>query len=144
MPFGEHINLCRSFTIKTLLDKIGGTIEDRTEDFLSDSVFSKYYLTSEFLAEKFDKKPFSIFHLNIASLSAHIDDLRNLLDLLGHPFHVLGISETKIKENVEPLVDISLDGYEFIQIPTKSSFGGVGIYIRNEAIKSGTIFEIYL
>ena len=132
LQFGDHIQLSPSFTIKTLLDKIGGTIETRNLNFLSDTVFSKYYTPSEFLASKFDRDKFSIFHLNIASLSAHIDDLRNLLDLLGHHFQIIGITETKIRESIDPSVNIDIDGYEFKHTPTKSYFGGAGIYIRKD------------
>ena len=129
LPFGDHIQLSPSFTIKTLLDKIGGTIETRNLDFLSDTVCSKYYTPSEFLASKFDVSQFSIFHLNIASLNAHVDDLRNLLDLLGHPFQIIGLTETKIRESIDPTVKIDIEGYEFKHTPTKSYFGGAGIYI---------------
>ena len=132
LPFGDHIQLSPSFTIKTLLDKIGGTIETRNLDFLSDTVSSKYYTPSEFLASKFDRDKFSIFHLNIASINAHIDDLRILLDLLGHSFKIIGITETKIRESVEPTVNIDIEGYEFKHTPTKSHFGGAGIYIRKD------------
>ena len=86
--------------------------------------------------------------MNIASLSAHIDDLKWLLDTLGHKFDIVGISETKIRESNEPLINIKLPGYEFIQIPTKSHFGGVVFFIKediNYKIRhdlSKSIFEV--
>ena len=107
ITFGENITLTPSFTIGSLLEKIPGTFSDKNEDYLSDSVESKYYTPSEFLASKF-KHSFSILHINIASLSAHIDDLKELLDKLGNKFDILGISETKVLEESEPLGNISL------------------------------------
>ena len=130
LPFGDHVNLTPSFTIKSLIEKIPGTFNDSTEDYLSDSVSSKYYTPSDFISSKFTTASFSIFHMNIASLSAHVDDLKWLLDTLDHKFDIIGISETKIRESIEPLSDIKVPGYEFIQTPTKTSFGGVGLFIK--------------
>ena len=121
-----------SFTIQTLLDKMPGNRDEQTDDFLSDTILSKYYSSSEFLKAKFPKHPFSMFHLNIASLSAHFDELKTLLTVLNHPFDVIGISETRIKEGFDPLIDVTLDGYDFVQTPTKTRCGGTGFYIRNE------------
>ena len=72
-----------------------------------------------------------MFHLNIASLSLHLDDLKTILSILDHPFDIIAISETKIKEDCDPISNISLDGYNFEQTPTKTDFGGVGIFIKN-------------
>ena len=131
VPFGEHISLSPSFTIQTFLDKLPGDI-GHTDTFLSDSISSKYYTPSEFLAAKLPKDSFSTIHLNIASLSGHIDELKELLCLLDHPFVIIGITETKIQEGLEPLIDINIPGYEFKQTPTKSCFGGDGIYIKKD------------
>ena len=65
-------------------------------------------------------------------MSAHIDELKSLLSILDHPFSVIGITETKIKENTEPAANLEIDGYFFDSIGTKSSFGGVGLFIRKD------------
>ena len=65
--------------------------------------------------------------MNITSLSVHITELKTLLNILNHPFSVIGISESKIKENLEPVTNLEIDGYFFDGIGTKSSFGGVGL-----------------
>ena len=129
--FGDHVTLSPSFTIQSLIDKIPGSMNYNSDDFLTDSISSKYYTPSEFLASKFKKTSFSMIHLNIASLSLHIDDLKMLLDLLDHPWDVIGISETKIREERDPSVNISIDGYDFIQTPTKSFSGGVGLFVKH-------------
>ena len=64
------------------------------------------------------------------SHESHIDDLKWLPDTLEHKFDVVGISETKIRESIEPLTNKKLPGYEFIQIATKSHFGGVGFFVK--------------
>ena len=71
-----------------------------------------------------------MIHLNIASLPAHIDELNQLLALLDHPFTIIGITETKIKEGINPIANINIPVYDFKQTATKSCFGGAGIYIK--------------
>jgi exonuclease III len=73
-----------------------------------------------------------MFHLNIASLSLHLDDLKVLLRLLDYPFDVIAVSETKIKEGFDPITNIYIDGYNFVHTPTKTDFGGVGLFIKNK------------
>jgi hypothetical protein len=128
--FGDLINLSPSFTIQSLLDNISGHDED-IDDFIYDLTDSKYYTPSDFLGSKIKKNNFSMFHLNLASLSLHLDDLKTILSVLDHPFDIIAISETKIKENHDPISNIFLDGYNFEQTPTKTDFGGVGIFIKN-------------
>ena len=73
-----------------------------------------------------------MFHINIASLSLHLDDLKMLLSILNHPFDVIAVSETKIKHGIEPVTNIFVEGYNFFPTTTKSDFGGVGIFIKNK------------
>ena len=120
-----------SFTIQSLLDKIPGNCDEQTDAFLSDTIISKYFSPSEFLTAKIPRKSFSMLHLNILSLSAHFDELKTLIDILNHPFDIIGITETRIKEGHDPLIDVTLDGYEFVQTPTKTRCGGAGLYIKN-------------
>ena len=70
---------------------------------------------------------FSAFHLNIASISAHFDELRDLLAQLECKFSCIGISETKSTvDNVigsapvslEQKHDFSIPGYEKFFTPT--------------------------
>ena len=129
--FGEHINLIPSFTIQTLLDNISGEGWNNEDNYIFDLTHSQYYTPSEFLSSKFPKESFSMFHINIASLSFHLDDLKMLLSILDHPFDIIAVSETKIKDDLEPVTNFSIPGYDFRHTPTKSDFGGVGIFYKN-------------
>ncbi len=111
-----------SFTIQSLLDKIPGQKFD-TDQFLGNSINSKYYAISDFVSAKFSNNKFSVFHLNIASLQKHIDELRTLLSCIQHSFDIICISETRI-QNEMPLANIEIDGYEFIHTPTLTQCGG--------------------
>ena len=55
----------------------------------------KYYDSEEFIEQFAKSKYFSAFHLNIASLTKHYDELQTLLSLLDVNFSVIGITETK-------------------------------------------------
>ena len=127
----EFLTLHPSFTIQSLLDQLPGDKSDISDDFLTESISSKYYTPSDFIRNKFPKKAFSVMHINIASLQCHIDDLRNLLKILGHTFDIIGISETRLNEDTDPIIDITLDGYDFVETKTKAIYGGTGIYIKN-------------
>ena len=123
----NNINL-PSFSIQSLLDQMPGQKFD-TSDFLSNSIKSKYYSPAEFLRCKLPKN-FTMLHINIVSLSKHIDELRNLLKLLKHPFDIIGITETRLL-NDETLINIDLDGYDFVHTPTFNRCGGAGFYVKS-------------
>ena len=119
-----------SFSIKTLLDKLPGNVTIQTGDFSSDFISSKYYTPLEFQAKNFSDKNFSVLHINIASLSAHIDELKELLRLLNHSFDVIGISETKIRNDKTNITNFQFPGYNLEQMPTETHFGGVALYTK--------------
>ena len=55
-----------------------------------------------------------------------------MLSELYFPFSVIGLTETKIKVDQQPLLNIDLPGYLFFSQPTLSNAGGVGFYIKND------------
>ena len=118
-----------SFSLKTLLDEFPGE-KFAHDDFISSTVDSKYYTPTEFLYEPLPKGNFSIIHLNIASLQRHIDELRNLLKLLHFSFDIICITETRLHDQT-PLIDINIDGYDFLHKETMSQNGGAALYIKS-------------
>ena len=124
------VDKCPSFSIQSLLDKMPGQKID-TDQFMSNTILSKYYTASDFLSAKFSNSNFAIFHLNISSLQKHIDDLRTLLMCTNSNFDVICISETRLHNEV-PLSNIQIDGYNFIHTPTLTQCGGSGMYIKND------------
>ena len=126
----KFINQCKNIEnrIKSVSD------DEDEEDFFNSMVDSKYYTIKDFNKMKPDKSSsLGLMHVNIASLDAHIDDLRMALGRLKFSFDVIGISEHKIRENCEPANNIELTGYEkFIFEPTGTSHGGSGFYIKSD------------
>ena len=75
---------------------------------------------------------FGLFHVNIASLNKHIDDLKFILSSLNYNFDIIGISEHKILKDTAPSNNITIPGYdEFKFEPTETNYGGTGFYIKD-------------
>ena len=106
------VDKCPSFSIKSSLDQMPGQKID-TDQFMSNTIFSKYYTASDFLSAKFFNSNFAIFHLNISSLQKHVDELRTLFMCTNSNFDVICISETRLHNEV-PLSNIKIYGYNFI------------------------------
>ena len=89
-----------------------------------------YYDISDFKKLKINKQQdLSILHLNISSISAHIDDLKTLLNLAHHKFDIISISESRISVKHPQTTNIDLSGFSMEQTPTEASAGGTLIYI---------------
>ena len=93
---------------------------------------SKYYEIPEFSKLNHAVKDgFSLFHLNIRSLSAHLTELSQLLSCFNFMFDLLDICETKEQIDSGFLANVSLPGYNMHSTSSKSSAGGVALYIKS-------------
>ena len=92
---------------------------------------SNYYKTTEFqkLMNQ-NKNKFSILHINIRSLYKNFPKIDNMLLELNQYPDVIALTETKIKESGTQ-VNRVLNGFTFVHNDTKTSAGGVGIYIKS-------------
>ena len=77
-------------------------------------------------------KQFSLFHANTGSLSENFDELSAVLTALGISFDVLGITEMKQQIGKEFISNVNIDNHLMYTQPSKSSAGGVVIYINNK------------
>ena len=68
-------------------------------------------------------------HLNIRSFHKNYDALYNLLQSLKFSPDLLCLTETRIRD--QPLFNISLPGYSFVHVNSKTAAGGVAAYISN-------------
>ena len=75
---------------------------------------------------------FSVLHANVRSLAANHDKLISLLSDLTHNFHLLGISETKMMVDKDPVAIVNISGHNFFSQPSNQNAGGVGFYIRSD------------
>ena len=88
----------------------------------SEMLSSKYYEPNEMTALfKNTNKHFSFFHLNIASLPFHFEELSTLISEHNLKFDFLGISESCLKLNQNPLTSVQLPGDKIEFTPTECS-----------------------
>ena len=126
----SQLKLLESYDVKSKLTSMPGLHDFDMDENLIHKVNSKYYDIMDFSEVKENAHQFSLFHVNLRSLSLHHDELRLLLNTLKCCFDIIGISETK-----EPsdgfLNNVTLDGYDLHSKYSNSAAGGVAIYIRS-------------
>ena len=101
------------------------------DENLVNAINSKYCDFSELRNTDNSKRSFSLFHFNLRSLSKHIDELQMLLRSTNIPFNIIRVSETKEQVDGGFLTNVNLNGNDFYSQPSKTSAGGVGIYIKS-------------
>ena len=127
----SQLELLGSYELKSRLAKLPNLQDFDMDENLIHAVNSKYYDVSTFpQIKKMTKKSFSLFHSNLRSLSAHFDELQLLLTALKSQFDVIGISET-CEQSKGFLTNVNLDGYILHSQPSKSSAGGVALYVKS-------------
>ena len=75
-------------------------------------------------------KHFSFFHLNVSSLPFHFEELSTLISERNLNFDFLGISESRLKLNQNPLTSVQLAGYSIEYTPTEYNNGGTLRYVK--------------
>ena len=126
----SQLALLPTFETRSKLSNLPNLNDFDMDDNLIHTIDSKYYEIPEFSKLNYAVKDgFSLFHLNIRSLSAHLTELSQLLSCFNYMFDVLGICETKEQIDSGFLANVSLPGYNMHSTPSKSSAGGVALYI---------------
>ena len=125
---------CKAY-LSSLNEYVSNTNNDN-DDLSSSPIDCKYYSIDDFVNAKFNsKKTTSIFHVNIHSIEKHIDELRSYLLLGNFQFDILAISESKLQINVQPKVNITIDGYHYpLSSPTQATKGGVLLYVKEDLL----------
>ena len=125
----ERLKSIPSFSIQSLIDLLPGQTFDVNE-FLNENTSSNYFTPAQFKSGKFSNSGFAMIHINIASLSKHIDELKCFLSLLDFPYDVIAVTESRLQSN-SPIANLEIEGYDFIHTPTQTQCGGTGLYIKS-------------
>ena len=143
LPIGKDISHLKSYfkhlnSVSNSFSNFDSQLDDQRDDNNYDDQIShfncKYYSTREFASLPLKKQSLSCFHLNIASLDKHHDQLTTLLSRLNHNFNILGISETRLKSPIENS-SLSISGFKPFDTPAVSSVGGTALFI-SKSLKS--------
>ena len=105
----------------------------------------KYYDISEMnsLTQSISDSSLKLFHLNISSLSKHIDSLEQLLATSHIDFDIVAISESRILNDCSTS-HLNLTNYSLDYCCSEASAGGTAIYIKNSiSYKSRPDLKIY-
>ena len=89
------------------------------------------YIDVDSFNYKENAKNLSLFHLNIASLCKHKEELEYILNQLNFKFYIIGITETKTLKEINPIFDYNLKGYNAFHTATESHFGGTLLYVSD-------------
>ena len=101
--------------------------------YLSPHSFCKY--RNKLMRDE-NQTSFSILHNNVRSLRRNLENLQvHLLDELHYRFSVIRITETKITNSAGIDFNPHIPNYQFEQVPTPLSCGGVGMYNTEHQFK---------
>ena len=129
----NHINQLNTYLNQNYAQQ--NNDDDDDDDSNLSPINCNYYHYDEFRKASFNSnKSFSIFHLNIHSITRHIDALKTLLlDLESgnFEFDILAISESKLQINTAPSVNIDIPNYHPpVSTPSEAEKGGILLYIN--------------
>lgn len=131
---GKDFDTNRSSTFEAdrleFFNNIQANLEHHLEDFEIDTDICPYASVNDLNALNCQNLTTSIFHLNINSLSIHIDELRDFLNSCDIKFDIIGISETGLQSSYSSNVDIF--SYKYEDTYTEISKGGTRIYISEK------------
>ena len=116
-------------SLKTYFKDISNINVNATDEETEEPAINCHYYDINSFNYKNKKDSFSLFHLNIASLSKNKDELETILSMIDLKFDVVGITETLIKVG-KPSIDVNINGYKYYSTPTDK--GGALIYINDQ------------
>ena len=128
----SHIKQLNTYLNQNITQQNDADLDDN--DNLS-PINCNYFDYDEFNKASFNSnKSFSIFHLNIHSITHHIDELKELLSVLesgNFEFDILAITESKLNSDLAPTVNITIPNYHPpVSTPSDAEKGGVLLYVN--------------
>ena len=92
----DFLSPSQNARLKTINEVLHKPLDDNDndEDSIHQTMNCNYYSPDEFVKSNFvESKTFSVFHLNIHSITKHIDELRICVAILNLRFDVIAITE---------------------------------------------------
>ena len=147
MNVASHSRAAANTISNTSCQNLGQIDETNLTEIVYKTMTSNIKPTAEY--NLIDEKPvvapinyFLLHHINISSLHAQLDELKELLLAIKIMPALIFICETRIYN--KPLLKVNVDGYLFMRKPSTQA-GGVGIYVRNDIrVKRNDYFDLNL
>ena len=103
---------------KEARNKVGSTVySDLDQSSNDDNLTCKYFSESEFSYDLKNHKGLSFMHINIASLPKYFENLQRLTTCL-HNLKIIGLSETRLNNNLDKTLNLEMQGYTFLNNQT--------------------------
>ena len=127
----SHLKCLPSYETRSRLSKLPNLQDfDIDENFIR-TINSSYFSSSELSKLSKARKDFSLFHMNLRSLSLHYDELCSLPVELKLPFDITDITETKEQWGKGFQTNVNLCYYDVYSQTSKTSAGGSAIFVRS-------------
>ena len=127
----SELSMLPSYTVCSKLTKLQNLDDFNMNENPIHGVDSRYVPIPELNELRPSKQSFSLFHMNVRSRSAHHDELLVLLSGFKFTFDIISLSETKEQCEKGFLSNVNLTGYNIHSQPTKSSDGGIAMYVKS-------------
>ena len=136
-----YFNLASPITNIPHLTNLDVDLNMPTDQNFNDYSVHDFHSSHDIIECSSQEKSFSALHCNIRSLSSNQDNFSHMLACLDFPFTLIGLTETKIRINESPIINVNIPGYYFVSEPTLSNAGGVGFTIRIDLTVTNLDFE---
>ena len=129
----SQLDLLPSFEIASKLTNLPDLNSCDLDENLVQTINSSYHKIGDLpkVNMKSHFHNFSLFHVNIRSLTKHFDEVHLLSHSSETQFYVIGISESKQLINREFPTNVDINDYQLHSQPTKSAWGAVAMYVKN-------------
>ena len=106
---------------------------DLDYDYNTDITETKYYTNLELknIVDCNKLSDLNLLYLNISSLKQNLDKLVNLVAEVNFTPDIIALSETRITKTVNKDFNPSIPNFTYFNIPSYTSAGGVGVFLRN-------------
>ena len=128
----SQLELLPSYEIRSKLSKLPNLDDYDIDENYIQAINSKYMDQLNFnkLTSTLSKS-LSLMHVNIRSLSKHIDELKTVLFMSKIKFDFIGITELKQQVGKDFIFNVDMEGYYKYNQPSKSASGGVVMYVNS-------------
>lgn len=150
LNFPSFVDSAPSFEITSGLMNLPNLDDYDIDEHIPSNVNSSYHTLQDLTTLNTSESDLSMLHLNIRSLSLHLDELVSTLATLKINFDVIGLSETWNSFENPIQINVEIPGYKYFSCQSHSQNGGVALYLKTGLIliprpdlsKDGTDFEV--
>ena len=132
--FPSWVDSMPSFEITSGLINLPDLGDYDIDEHLPSNINSSYHTLQDLSTLSIAENDFTLFHMNVRSLSLHFDELISTLATLKISFDVIGVSETWNSYENPIKLNVDIPGYSYFPYQSRSQNGGVALYVKSGLI----------